>query len=308
MKVTTPCLSSPENVARHVTPRSNAAPKPAEIGVALLTGGFDKHYTFGLATALAAKGVRLQVVGSDELDSPEMHNAPELRFLNLRGSKRDVSLVAKISRLLIYYVRLVHYAAIAEPQIFHILWNNKFEFLDRTLLMAYYKLCRKKIVFTAHNVNAGKRDANDSLFNRVTLRTQYHLADHVLVHNDKMKRELHQDFGVREQAITVVPYGINNFVPETDLTRLEAKKRLGIRDGERAILFFGAIRPYKGLEYLVEAFLRLAVQNTAYRLIIAGFPHKGSEQYFAGIQRKIDSSIVRSQIIQKIQYIPDEDI
>jgi D-inositol-3-phosphate glycosyltransferase len=43
----------------------------------------------------------------------------------------------------------------AEPKVFHIRWNNKLEFFHRTILMLYYKLLGKRIVFTAHNVNAG---------------------------------------------------------------------------------------------------------------------------------------------------------
>ena len=75
-----------------------------------------------------------------------------------------------------YYVRLVRYAATAKPKLFHILWNNKFELFDRTVLMLYYKLLGKSIVFTAHNVNAGKRDSNDSWLNRLSLKIQYQLA------------------------------------------------------------------------------------------------------------------------------------
>src|ERR1700674_3736975 len=125
--------------------------------------------------ALLSKGVCLDFIGSDELDSPQLRASPGLRFLNLRGDQRqDASLAAKIWRVLIYYVRLIRYASFARPGIFHILWNNKLQMFDRTVLMLYYKLLGKKVVFTAHNVNAGKRDLNDSPLNRLTLRTQYH--------------------------------------------------------------------------------------------------------------------------------------
>src|SRR4051794_12010501 len=53
--------------------------------VALLTGGSDKPYALGLASALASEGVFLDFIGSDELDCPEVHAIPNLRFLNLRG-------------------------------------------------------------------------------------------------------------------------------------------------------------------------------------------------------------------------------
>ena len=41
--------------------------------------------------------------------------------------------------MLVYYARLVRYSVAAKPKVFHILWKNKFEFLDRTILMLYYK-------------------------------------------------------------------------------------------------------------------------------------------------------------------------
>src|SRR5207245_6751110 len=133
------------------------------------------------------------------------------------------------------------------PKVFHILWNNKFELFDRTLLMLYYKLLGKKIALTAHNVNAGRRDSNDSALNRLTLRIQYRLADHIFVHTEAMKSELLGSFGVAERRVSVIAFGINNSVPDTDLTPESAKQRLGIGGGDRVILFFGNIGPYKGL-------------------------------------------------------------
>src|SRR5580698_9423211 len=141
------------------------------IAISLLTGGADRPYAFGLATALASKGVALDLIGNDDLDCPELRGQRGVRFLNLRGDQRpDASLVRKASRVLVYYVKLILYAALAKPQVFHILWNNKFESFDRTLLMLYYRLLRKRIVLTAHNVNAGRRDSNDTPLNRFTLR------------------------------------------------------------------------------------------------------------------------------------------
>ena len=279
----------------------------SQLDVALLTGGQDRHYAFGLAMALIAEGVGLDVIGSDLVDGPEMHVAPQLRFLNLYGSKQEASIASKIKRTLVSYGRLVRYAAMAKPDIFHILWNNKFEVFDRTLLMLYYKVLGKKIVVTAHNVNAGRRDSRDSLLNRLTLGAQYKLADHIFVHTKKMKDELQELFQVRSAAITIIPYGINNAVPDTDLTSAQAKQRLGIRDGERTVLFFGAIKPYKGLEYLVAAFQEIATVHGDYRLIIAGERKKGSEEYLSAIQQTIGRDSSRKQIIQKIDFIPDDE-
>jgi glycosyltransferase involved in cell wall biosynthesis len=289
------------------TEEGSLVPVQQKLEVGLLTGGQDRHYALGLAMALIAKDVCLDVIGSDSVDGPEMHGAARLRFLNLHGSNKETSIARKIRRTLVSYARLVRYAWTSKPRIFHILWNNKFELFDRTLLMLYYKFLGKKIVLTAHNVNAGRRDSKDSLLNRLTLALQYKLADHIFVHTNKMKDELLERFHVRNTAVTVIPYGINNAVLHTSLTAAEAKQRLGLRSDERAVLFFGAIKLYKGLEYLVAAFQQLAASRTDYRLIIAGELKKGSEEYFSAIQQKIGRDSSREQVIQKIEFIPDDE-
>ena len=148
------------------------------IEIGLLTGCQDRPYAFGLAMALVSKRVGVDVIGGDEIDSPELHVTPNLRFLNLRGNQHEkVGIAKKLSKLASYYARLMRYAARSKPRILHILWNNKIEWFDRTILMLYYKALGKKLALTAHNVNQARRDAKDSLLNRVTLRVQYRLCD-----------------------------------------------------------------------------------------------------------------------------------
>ncbi|HEV2329075.1 MAG TPA: glycosyltransferase family 4 protein [Verrucomicrobiae bacterium] len=273
--------------------------------VAVLTAGRDKPYALGLASALMAQGETFDFLGSDIVDSPDLHEKREVNFLNLRNQQAEAGLFQKIFRILVYYVRLMIYALRVKPRIFHILWNNKFELFDRTVLMVYYKLLGKKIVFTAHNVNAGIRDGNDSFLNRLSLKFQYRLSDHIFVHTEMMKSELVSGFAVPSDKVRVIPFGINNTVPNTDLTREAAKRQLGIRDGEPTLLFFGHITPYKGLEYLIEAFTKLAKKSGDYRLIIAGGV-KECEDYWSGIQKMISSSGLSDRIIQRIEFIPDD--
>jgi len=285
--------------------------------VALLTGGGDKPYAFGIADALTSAGVCLDFIGSDDLDVPELHHNPRLRCRNLRGDQNtNAGQVRKMSRIAIYYFRLFFYTAIPAPGIIHILWNNKFQVFDRTLLMLYYKLLGKKIVFTAHNVNAGKRDGNDSFLNRLTLKIQYTLSDHIFVHTEAMKNELKADFTVPDIKISIIPFGINNTVPNTALTVTEAKKMLGIKPGDKTLLFFGRIAPYKGLEYLTNALGMLTQKDSNYRLIIAGHVKQltsvGSlknscNQYWNDILADIARGGLNEQIIKRIEFIPDEE-
>src|SRR3954462_8068958 len=104
--------------------------------MALLTGCQDRHYAIGLATALASKGLDLDIIGSDEIDGPELHADPNLQFLNFRkGHSNNANVVQKIWKLLAYYAKLLRYAARPRPKIVHILWNYKLELFDRTILM-----------------------------------------------------------------------------------------------------------------------------------------------------------------------------
>ena len=278
-----------------------------EIAVALLTGGSDRPYVFGLTTSLISKGVAIDLIGSDELDFPEIRSKPGLNFLNLRGCSRpDVNFLGKVLRISTYYAKLIRYAATSRPKIFHILWNNKFELFDRTLLMLYYRLLGKRIVLTAHNVNAGKRDSKDTWLNRFTLRIQYRLTNHMFVHTEKMKGELLEEFGVHGARVTVIPFGINNAVPNTSLTPADAKQRLELRKNEKTILFFGRITPYKGLEYLIAAFRQILCLDQNYRLIIAGNPDR-CEGYWRAIREEIHDYVKKGQILLKANFIPDDE-
>jgi glycosyltransferase involved in cell wall biosynthesis len=209
-------------------------------------------------------------------------------------------------RVLKYYAALIVYVTTTRAKLFHILWHNKFEFFDRSILLMYYKLLGKKIAFTAHNVNAGKRDRNDSWLNRISLRIQYGFCDHVFVHTKGMKTEMISEFGIPESKVSVIPFGINNTVPNTSLSSQAARQQLGITNTDRAVLFFGNIAPYKGLEYLVDAFAQLVGRDRSYRLLIVGRP-KGNVTYWRFIEEKMIAADVRDRVIQKIEYVPDEE-
>ncbi|MFL6449628.1 MAG: glycosyltransferase family 4 protein [Bryobacteraceae bacterium] len=280
--------------------------KPKAI-VALLTGGSDRPYVFGLTNCLTSAGVSLDLVGSDELDCPGISDDPAVNFLNLRGSlSQEASLVQKISRLSRYYLRLIRYAAQAKPRIFHILWNNKFEFFDRTLLMLYYKLLGKNIVLTVHNVNTARRDSEDTYLNRFTLGVQFRLADHIFTHTEKMKRELMKEFRVQENRLCVIPFGINNAVPNTRMTPHSAKQRLGIGASDRTILFFGRIAPYKGLEHLIAAFRHISAKCHDYRLLIAGRADN-CEAYWNAVRQMILDDAPSGRVLLRAEFIPDEE-
>jgi glycosyltransferase involved in cell wall biosynthesis len=301
-------------------PHHSLSSADGSLRVAVFTGGFDKPYALGLASSLISQGVALDFIGNDEVDGPELHQSPLVRFLNLLGDQgRATSSFSKALRALTYYGRLVLYALTDAPKVFHILWNNglpcsnigiarKLELLHRTLFLLCYRLFGKRIAFTAHNVNVARRDGNDTFVNRLTLRIQYRLVDHLFVHTEQMKQELQSDFGVPAHKISVIPFGINSTVPNTALTSIDARQRVGLSATHKAMLFFGRIAPYKGLEYLVDAIAVLGRTDPEYRLLIVGqLKNSAPYSYWEEIQQRITRFGLRSNVIERIGYVPDEE-
>jgi D-inositol-3-phosphate glycosyltransferase len=121
-----------------------------------------------------------------------------------------------------------------------------------------------------------------------------------------MKLDLLNQFGVAEKNVSVIPFGINNSAPSTALTPATARKHLGIADDEKAILFFGNIAPYKGLDYLVAAFRQLLPADETYRLIIAGWP-KNCESYWAALKNVIETQIPKDRVLLRAEFVPDDE-
>lgn len=276
--------------------------------VALLTGGGDKPYAIGLATSLSARRVPIDFIASNELDVSEVRTLPGVRLLNLRGDMaRTAPLMRKVTRVLVYYIRLIIYALTANASVFHVLWNNKFEFFDRTLLLLLYRLLGKRIVLTIHNVNIAQRDGRDGPFNRLTLKIQYTLAHHLFVHTDDMRRQLEVDFGVPVRKVTTVPFGVNQTVPTTAMTRDGARLALGLSLSAKILLFFGNIAPYKGVEYAVQAMSRLVRTYPDAQLVIAGSP-KADDSYWPTVVQMIKDLGLERNVVQAIAFIPDGEV
>jgi len=279
--------------------------------VALIKGGGgDTYYELGLLSGLIAQGIFVDFIGSDHLKNTDILKNEYVKFYNLRGDQDPrAPLKKKIFRILYYYLRLMKYAAKTDAKLFHIQWMEKFIYFDRTLLNIYYKILGKKLIFTAHNVNAGVRDGNDNIINRLTLRFMYKMVHHIIVHTDKMKNQLINDFNIKKEKVSVISYGINNMVPISPLTKIEARKKLHLEDNEKVILFFGNITPYKGLAYLLLAGAKLIKKHASFKLIIAGsINNKDALIYWKLLEKIIEENNLEEHIIYEKKYIPNEEI
>lgn len=275
--------------------------------IALLTAGKDPDYALGLTNALASRGIAFELIADDFMARSAPVRQGQVVVRNLLGAEQ-AGPAGKALRLLRYYLALIRWARRTPCRIFHILWYRKFLLFERHTLNWYFKALGKRLVLTAHNVDDRARDGSSSRLNRFSLRRMYRSFDHLLVHTAKMKQQLVDDFGVSEAKVSVVPHGINDHIPEAGISRSEARSRLGLGRDERVLLFFGNIAPYKGVELLADAFIRLAA-SPLYRLVVAGpVKEKNLQSYWDQVAGRIEEAGLSERTRLDVGFIPDEEV
>lgn len=276
--------------------------------IALIGGQYAPHYTIGLMSGLLNAGLRVDVITDADMRAHSVFEHPHVNYLDFKGEeKKGASFLYKILRILRYYYNLIKYTLTSETEIFHIQWFDRLHYLEKIFFVPFYRFCNKKTVLTAHNINAAQRDDNDSQLNRLLLKFCYHRVDQLIVHTQKMKEQLVGEYEVPQNNITVIPHGIMSMVPISDLSRLDARKQLGIQMDKKVILFFGHIKPYKGLDSIIDALPEIKENIKEIFVLVAGGINERSH-YWSQINDKINSYGVKNEILYNISYIPDEDI
>lgn len=154
---------------------------------------------------------------------------------------------------------------------------------------------RSKILFICHNVIEHESTIFDKLSTKLVLRN----GDYFIVHSG-------EDF---ENLRKILPGADikQSFHPTYEVFRAgsvskeEARKQLDVEGN--TILFFGFVRPYKGLRYLLEAFPAIVKQVNAQLLIVGEF-WEGEEKYRAHIER----SGLKDKVRIVNRYIPNEEV
>lgn len=276
--------------------------------ISILNAGGQTDYLYGLVSGLSKRPeLEIEVINSIKTEHL-FDNFYNVKHLALRGNQNDKSpLKEKYTRIIKYYYRLLKYAITTDSKIFHIQWLNKFIFFDRTFLMLFYKMLGKKIIFSAHNINAKRRDNIDNILNRSSLKIHYNLCDSIIVHTKVIKKELIKQFEIKARKIYVISHGLNSTAPIRGITRSEARNHLGIPQNCKCILFFGNISYYKGLDILCKAFYQLSLEDKDYFLAIAG-RDKNCSEYVKESINYIDKPDLTGRWILRNEFIPDEDI
>ncbi|HOB52685.1 MAG TPA: glycosyltransferase [Acidobacteriota bacterium] len=159
---------------------------------------------------------------------------------------------------------------------------------------------RVPLVAVCHNVQPHESIPLGGIFQRRLLRAM----DTVIVHC-RRDREVLTDAHPGQTVIALYHPLYEQFPGPVDLDRNDARARLGLADTtRRLILFFGLVRPYKGLDVLLEAFRMLSATDPDARLLVAGEFYEKPERF-----EPLLGELVRSgRLILRDRFIPNEDV
>jgi len=159
---------------------------------------------------------------------------------------------------------------------------------------------RIPLAAVCHNVQPHESIPLGGIFQRRLLRAM----DTVIVH---CRRDQDALAGARPGQTVIALYHplYEQFPGPADLDRNDARARLGLADStRRLILFFGLVRPYKGLDVLLEAFRMLSATDPDVSLMVAGEFYEKPERF-----EPLLGELVRSgRLILRDRFIPNEDV
>lgn len=170
-----------------------------------------------------------------------------------------------------------------------------------TILRRVRKNGKTRIVAITDNVIPHEKRPGDKPF------TRYFLAacDAFVTMSEKVMKDLRQ-FEADKPAKQVLHPLYDNF--GEPVSQSAAREYLGLKDGP-LLLFFGFIRPYKGLDLLFRALSQLkkegyAVSGKPVTLLVAGEFYESAEPY----QKLIEELDIRDLLELRTDFIPDDEV
>jgi glycosyltransferase involved in cell wall biosynthesis len=232
---------------------------------------YTPPYDHALCSALARVGVEVELVTSrfpyGELPPPDGYRVRELFYRRAFGAPG--SRTRSASKLLTHVPDMLRLRSVArKAEVVHFQWLPV-QWLDAHLLPP------RPLVLTAHDLlprepRPGQARAQRHLYDRV---------DAVVVHSE-YGREALVALGVDPSKLHVIHHGSFEHLVRSASQRLPPE----LKDfGATVVLFFGLLRPYKGLDVLLDAWRRIEGGE----LWIAGRPRLALEP----LQAKANSRV-----------------
>ena len=155
-----------------------------------------------------------------------------------------------------------------------------------------------KVLFVIHNVMPHEQRPWDRWLAHLALRQGHHF----LVQTAREKERL---LSLLPQAQTITsPHPVYDMFADQRIPTADAKQQLGLPVDEPVALFFGIVRPYKGLQFAIEALAELRARGSKVRLLVVG---EFWEDVIAYTQL-IEKLGLSSQVKIDNRYIPDEEV
>lgn len=232
---------------------------------------YTPPYDHALCRALAGAGAEVELYTSRFAYGPvapaEGYARREFFYRVAPGA--GGSRLRRLAKLAQHVPDMLRYRAVAHAaDVVHFQWLTV-QHLDGHLLPAG----RRPLVLTAHDIlprepRPGQREAQRRVYDRF---------DAVIVHSEHGRRRLTDELGIDRARVHVIPHGVLRpweDAPDRAPGGAAPPLPVELAGVERpVVLFFGLLRPYKGLDVLLEAWRELAVGgSTSAELWIVGMP------------------------------------
>jgi glycosyltransferase involved in cell wall biosynthesis len=272
-------------------------------------GCFIPYYVDSLCRSLAALGVPVRVVTSpplfESVEADGSYGVDRFFFPFLRGAVRDaVRHRAGIRQALkgvsypLGLVRTWRALRAGPPGVLHLQWVP-FPFFDRLLVRM---LARRgwRVVYTEH-------DPLPTPARRARRRHHFEvlrLADVVIVHTVHQRDELSTSVPDVTDRIHVIAHGAARRAAPTADERARSRARLAVEPDRPLLLFFGLIKPYKGLEDLVAAMPAVVARHPRALLLVAGEPLMP----LSALARRIDALGLGGHVTMRFGFVPSAEV
>lgn len=157
---------------------------------------------------------------------------------------------------------------------------------------------RRRVCFLCHNVMPHEGNPLQTLLTRYA----FPGAGFYIVHSEQDRRQLE---ALRPRA--TIRKGCHptysEFATGSTSDKREARRALGIAEDRRTMLFFGLVRNYKGLKYLIEAVPRVRQAFDCHLLVVGEF-YDDKASYL----ELIDRLGLREVITVVDRYVPNEEV
>ncbi len=169
-------------------------------------------------------------------------------------------------------------------------------------MMSYAKYLGIPVCLTIHDVLT----MESMYIDPAAIELLYSLGDSFIVGNEGEKEKLQFYFNVKKESIVVAPHGPYTMFDNHKYEPESAKKELGL-DGKTVVLFFGQIRPNKGLKHLIKSLPLISEKNKDVILYISTDLHLSTPELNEYLKR-IESTGTGANIRIVREYIPSSEI